>query len=462
MSSLKKILLITILLLPTLIFGNFPTYVELNVGETIKLDNYPPITLLAKKVTVYDSAYQRIGAAEVLLKVGDEKVIVPVGYENPDVIVNNVRIGVEVISDYEKEFTNNRFHVDKDARIRISKVNEWLTPKDSHMYPLYSPWNSGLKTQGWFTVCYNVSAMEGKITKKANRYHDGWDFGVWEGQLVRSVCTGKIVSPDDYPEFIKLGLLYNKNGARIGTNPFLVKDPDFPILYYYTHLSGLAKDFKEGDFIQKGEPLGYASARGSSGGWFHLHFSMIHLEKKIHVNPFPFLAEWYKESLPHYQDFLTEFDIYYFPDESQNKIKFEKSVLDNQVKLSGKFVNSLPGIVHVREAVAEAPFSGLNHVLFDKFAILKTTFFSENKQAGEIWFGHTGKARVYLNGDLIYNGENKNPYHRKVQPFQWDSEMIQNEFKKGENEIIIAIEQTNPFWAFSIRPRNRLGIPLIQ
>jgi len=462
MSRVTKIIIFVVIIIPKLIYCNFPTYVEINIGETIKLKNYPPIILLSKSITVYDSVYQRIGASEVLLKVGNEKVIVPVGYENPDVIIKNVRLGVEVISDYEADFTNNRFHVNKDARIRISKADKPLFPLGSHLYPLSTPWNSGFKTQGWLTVCYNVSAMEGKITKKANRYHDGWDFGVWEGQIVRSVCTGKIVSPDDYPEFIKLGLLYNKNGARIGTNPFLVKDPDAPILYYYTHLSGLAKDFKEGEVIKKGEVLGYASARGSSGGWFHLHFSMIHLEKKIHINPFPFLAEWYKESLLHYQDFLTEFEIFYFPDEIKNIILFENSVLQGNVQPSGKFVNSIPGIVHVREAVATAPFSGMNHVLFDQFAILKTNFISEKKQLGEIWFGHSGKVRVYLNGELIYYGENKIPYHRKLQPFQWDSEMIQTEFKEGENKIIIAIEQTNPFWSFSIRPRTRLGITLIH
>ncbi|MBD3289040.1 peptidoglycan DD-metalloendopeptidase family protein [candidate division KSB1 bacterium] len=460
MLKLVRITFFLVLVFAAIAFGNFPTYIELNVGETVQAGDYPQITLISKKVTFYDSTFSRIGAAEVELRVGDEIVTVPVGYENADVIVNNVRIGTEVISDYESDFINKRFHLEKDARIRILKANEPLMPAGSHVHPLYTPWNSGFRTQGWLTVCVNVDILEGIAENKRNRYHDGWDFGVWEGKLVRSVCRGIIVSPDDYPEFIEKSLLYNKNDAPIGPNCFLVKHPEQPVLYYYTHMSGLARDFKRGEIIEKGEPLGYASARGSSGGWFHLHFSIIHLEKKVHVNPFPFLKEWYAESLPHYQDFLTDFDVYYNPDNLMDRTQFEKDVVLGKIKSSHKFKNSLPGIVHVREAVAEAPFSGLNHVVFNQCAILKGTFECENDMPGELWFGHTGIARLYLNGNLVYEGENKNPYHRKKQPFQWDSQMKQVEFNEGMNEVIIAIEQTNPFWSFSIRPRTRLGIPM--
>ncbi len=444
----------------TIAFGNFPTYIELNVGESVQVGDYPEITLISQKVMFYDSTYHRIGASEVELQAGDKRVVIPMGYENSDVIVNGVRIGAELISDYERDFTNDRFHLEKDARIRISKAGEPLMPEDSYVYPLYTPWNSGFRTQGWLTVCINVDVMEGIAENKAARYHDGWDFGTWEGQLVRSVCRGTVVSPDAYPEFIEKNLLYNKNDAPIGTNCFLVKDPEQPVLYYYTHMSGLTRDFKRGEIIEKGEPLGYASNRGSSGGWFHLHFSIIHLEKKVHVNPFPFLKEWYVKSLPQYRDFLTDFDVFYKPDNSIDRAQFENDVVLGKIEPTHKFRNSLPGIVHVREAVAEAPFSGLNHVVVDQFAILKGAFECENDMPGELWFGHTGKARLYLNGELIYDDENKNPYHRKMQPFQWDSQMKQVDFRKGINEVIIAIEQTNPFWSFSIRPRSRLGIPM--
>ncbi len=460
MLTLFKILLCSILLFSRLLYANFPTYVEVNIGETLQVESYPEITLLSKRVTCYDSTFQRIGAAEIELRIGDKNVIVPVGYENPDVMVKNARIGVECIKDYEKDFTNNRFHLTKDARLRISRADEPLMPAGSHAYPLNTPWNSGFRTQGWLTICYNINTLEGKNELKMERYHDGWDLGVWEGQLVHAVCTGIIVSPDDYPELIEKDLLYNKNEARIGPNPFLIKHPELPILYYYTHMSGLTKDFQEGEMITKGEPLGYASSRGSSGGWYHLHFSIIHIDEKIHINPFPFLSEWYAESLPHYQDFITDFQVYDYEDTLLSKDQFEEGVISEKITTSRAFRNSLPGIIHVREAVARSPYAGLNHVLFGQFAVLKSQFTSRGDIPGELWFGHTGKARLYLNGKLIYDGENKDPYHRSIQPFQWDSHMMQTRFIDGKNEIVIAIEQTNPFWSFSVRPRNRLGIKL--
>ncbi|MBN2013317.1 M23 family metallopeptidase [candidate division KSB1 bacterium] len=455
-----KLILISLALFSSAVFANFPAYVELNVGESVKIDNYPEITLVSKRVVYFDSTHNRIGAADITLKVGNETVVAPVGYESPDVIARNARIGAELVSDYEKDFTNQRFHLIKDARIRISNANEPLMPKNSHVYPLDTPWNSGFRTQGWLCVCFNINILEGNEEMKAQRYHDGWDIGVWEGQLVRSVCTGTVVSPDDYPDFIETGLLYNKNDARVGPNPFLVKPDNAPVLYYYTHMSGLARDFKAGDIIKKGEPLGYASSRGSSGGWYHLHFSIIHLEKKVHVNPYPYLKEWYEESQPQNQDFMNEFDVYYHPELSAEKEQFEQNVVANKIEPTRHFRSDVHGVVHVREAVAKAPHAGLNHVIFYQFAVLKGQFKVDDAMDGELWFGHTGKARVYLNGTKVYDGENNNPYHRSKQPFQWDSVMMQVQFNQGLNEVIIAIEQTNPFWSFSIRPRNRLGIPL--
>jgi len=231
---------------------------------------------------------------------------------------------------------------------------------------------------------------------------------------------------------------------------------DLPILYYYTHLSGLARAFSVGDTIQKGDILGYASARGSSGGWHHLHFSLIHLEKKIHINPFPFLKEWYNESMQHYDDYLTRFEVFQPQVGESNKNEFEKQVAAGTVSADHLFTASAPGVIQVREAVAACPLAGLNHVSFNQFALLKSRF-STHEKKGEIWFGHTGVARLYLNGKMIYSGSNNHPYHRSVQPFQWDAIMIGVEYNQGENELLVAVEQSNPFWSFSLRPRNQLG-----
>lgn len=449
---------------------NFPHYFELDTGETAVIEDFPPVTLISKKVDYLEKRVKgvrlgwvenRIGSASAVVRIGVEDIVIPVGYQNEDVVVGTVRIGVEVISDYEAENPNARLNLEKDARLRVAHVGKPLMSKGSHVYPLFSPWNNGFRNLVFLTACTGIYALEGDNKSGMGRYHDGFDFGTWEGKLVRSVCRGIVVSPDDYPELIEKAILYNKNNRRIGTNPFLVKHPELPLLYYYTHLSGLAKDFQEGETIGKGEILGYASNRGSSGGWHHLHFSMIHLDHKMHINPYPFIAEWYREFMTHYSDFLSVFEVYYQENiKSEDRETFERKVLEGQIPCNHHFSNSLPGVIHLREAVAKAPYSGLNHALFNQFALLKGRFIITEQMSGELWFGHTGIARLYLNGEEVYLGENETPYHRSVQPLQVDSKMIQCKYKKGQNEVVIAIEQTNPFWSFSIRPRDRLGLPL--
>ena len=105
---------------------NFPHYVELDVGETVEVDGFPPVTLLETQVTHFDSVAQRVGAAEAVVQVGDARVRVPVGYEHADVETGGVRLGIEVIADYEAEQPSRRFHLSKEARLRIARAGEPL------------------------------------------------------------------------------------------------------------------------------------------------------------------------------------------------------------------------------------------------------------------------------------------------------------------------------------------------
>ena len=440
--------------------AGFPEYHDVNTGQTIKVKWGSPVKIISKSVVWYDSSWQRLGGAEVVIEVNKKRYTVPVGYENAGIVIENMLIGVDYISDYDRAFKNTRIRLEKDVRIWIARAGEGLLPEGQFVHPLFTPWNSGFRNQNWLAITFNIEHLEGKTDRATGRYHDGCDLGIWEGQLVRSVSDGIVISPDDYPRYLEKSLFYNKNKAPIGPNAFLVKHETLPLIFYYTHMSGLSKSYKTGEKIQRGEVLGYASSRGSSGGWYHLHFSMIHTGLEAHINPYPFINEWYGKSMPYYTDFLTDFEVYKYNGPTQSKYTFEKNVLEGSVKPDKQFEGSLPGVVHVREAVAERPFAGLNHIKFDGFAVLKTSFEAKEAGEGELWLGHTGTARIYLNGRLVYSGENKSSYHRSSQPFQWDAHALQVDFVQGDNEVVIAIEQTNPWWSFSLRPRDRLGRPL--
>jgi hypothetical protein len=162
----------------------------------------------------------------------------------------------------------------------------------------------------------------------------------------------------------------------------------------------------------------------------------------------------------YYSDFISCFDVYTPNNRKTSEYEFERSVLKGIVAPTNTFCNTIPGVIHMREAVSEYPFTGLNHVLFDRMAVMKSMVnFTENIE-GELWFGHSGISRVYLNGKLIYSGENKHPYHAGNKPFHWDRHKIQCKYQKGDNEIVVFIKQTNPYWSFSLRVRDENGNPV--
>jgi peptidoglycan LD-endopeptidase LytH len=74
-------------------------------------------------------------------------------------------------------------------------------------------------------------------------------------------------------------------------------DPDQRFCYYYAHLDRYAPGLKEGQFLKRGEILGYVGTTGNSPkNAPHLHFALIRLDqekrwwKGTYVNPYPLLA----------------------------------------------------------------------------------------------------------------------------------------------------------------------------
>ena len=179
--------------------AGFPDYYDVNIGDVVKVKWGSPIKIVSKQVTWYDSAYNRLGSAEVIIRVNKKEYTIPVGYENAGTVVENMRIGADYISDYDALFKNNRIRLEKEVRIWVAQANEKLLPENSFIHPLQTPWNSGFRNQNWLAITFNIEDLEGKKDRKTGRYHDGCDLGIWEGQLVRSVSDGIVISPDDYP-----------------------------------------------------------------------------------------------------------------------------------------------------------------------------------------------------------------------------------------------------------------------
>lgn len=242
-----------------------------------------------------------------------------------------------------------------------------------------------------------------------------------------------------------------------------------PVLYFYTHLSGLTRDWKEGDRIKKGQIIGFCGDRGSSGGWHHLHFGIVLINDAVCVNPFPFIKEWYLESMPHYLDFLSDFEVYLPGKDNDLVDQIEREVLSGSRESNSVFHNSLPGAVLLKDALVPIPYVRGRDEFWETpiyevpgYAVLTTNFNSHETLPGELWVGHTGLLKVYLNGELVYSGEDRTTYifGDGTQPFQWDSKKIKCEFKKGTNRLVFIAHKRDRTWAFTICPRTRLGLPL--
>lgn len=127
-----------------------------------------------------------------------------------------------------------------------------------------------------------------------DRYHEGTDLMVIDNHRGKhktlSMTAGLIE---------KIGWL-EQGGYRIG-----VRSPT-GAYFYYAHLDSYGKEFKEGDFVEVGEFLGYVgdSGYGPSGtrGKFNVH---LHLglyigtnQEEISVNPYYILKHIEKNEIP--------------------------------------------------------------------------------------------------------------------------------------------------------------------
>lgn len=94
------------------------------------------------------------------------------------------------------------------------------------------------------------------------------------------------------------GLVAKLTRNPIGGITLYQYDPDRRFVYYYAHLDGYAKDLAEGQFLRRGQVLGYVGSTGNAPEHApHLHFSVFRLgaDKRwwrgTAVNPFPYLRE---------------------------------------------------------------------------------------------------------------------------------------------------------------------------
>ncbi len=117
---------------------------------------------------------------------------------------------------------------------------------------------------------------------RGKRRHDALDIMAKRGTPVLAADDGKVAK------------LFRSEFGGITVYQY---DRDAKFIYYYAHLDRYAKDLAEGQFLKRGQVLGYVGSTGNAPPTApHLHFAIFKLGsdkrwwKGTAVNPFPYLT----------------------------------------------------------------------------------------------------------------------------------------------------------------------------
>jgi murein DD-endopeptidase MepM/ murein hydrolase activator NlpD len=137
---------------------------------------------------------------------------------------------------------------------------------------------------GTYQPYVNDYAVERNWSPQGNtsRTHEGIDIIADEGTPVYAISSGTVT---------KVG--WNEYGGWRLTMRVANQH-----MFYYAHFAQYAREFKVGDWIERGQLIGYvgSTGHGSEGtkGKFvpHLHFGMYSVSPWKSINPYPYLKMW--------------------------------------------------------------------------------------------------------------------------------------------------------------------------
>jgi murein DD-endopeptidase MepM/ murein hydrolase activator NlpD len=115
------------------------------------------------------------------------------------------------------------------------------------------------------------------------RKHEAIDILAARGTAVVAVDEGKVVK------------LFTSQQGGLTVYQF---DRDDTHCYYYAHLDRYAEGLHEGEFLRRGDPIGFVGTTGNAPpDTPHLHFAIFELGPARHwwegtpINPYPFLMK---------------------------------------------------------------------------------------------------------------------------------------------------------------------------
>ncbi len=275
---------------------------DLSIGECVKV-NLPGGH--SYKVTLLEVNEPRCKARGVIrspyitIDVDGEKIKLPVAEYNMPKIVDQMRIACSVtrgIAEAVKKY-KDVYALEKDARIRCWPLYGHLFGPTPIVYPVRQKWFASM-TQMPNERCY-VDACELPLVKPDSYiyYHYGMDIGGHDRAVpIVAARSGYVVVRGEqkiveYDETIAGAPQYDRVVVRDEAGWY----------YTYSHLDMIDPTIKLGGYVKAGDPIGVLGKEGTSGGWAHLHFSMVSMQpsgRYGQVDGYPFLVEAYFHERP--------------------------------------------------------------------------------------------------------------------------------------------------------------------
>jgi len=239
-----------------------------------------------------------IRSPSITVDLDGNKVDVPAAEYHLPQLVNGLRIACSATRGVVEAVGRHQdiYALDKDARIRCWDPDAPLFDKPPLVYPAKQRWFASL-TQMANERCF-VNACELPLIKPGEYvyYHYGLDIGGHDRAVPcvamiggEVVCRGEETSPNFDP--------------AAGTERYdrvAIRDDD-GWFYRFSHLDMISPDIKLGERIEPGRYVGALGKEGSSGGWAHLHISIVAPQpsgRYGEVEGYPFLVEAYLNEHP--------------------------------------------------------------------------------------------------------------------------------------------------------------------
>ncbi|HUU28939.1 MAG TPA: PKD domain-containing protein [archaeon] len=245
------------------------TVVDLNLGESKKVEliNGDVVTVKLLEINkTTDQLRSAVRAVRVKVAVDGETAELASANYNLPIDLAGIRIDCPVTRDYYKNSDDDRWGLEKDARLRLWPAGSPFIAPGTFQYPLRQRWLAS-DTHMSNEPCYVDGGEDPSI--KEIYYHSGLDFGGSEGlEEVFAATEGTVISFGD-------SVLSGYEDSPVSPRYDVIYVRDKRGWYYrYSHLKSIEAQIRPGAIVGMGQKIGVLGKEGASGGWSHLHFEI--------------------------------------------------------------------------------------------------------------------------------------------------------------------------------------------